>query len=367
MNRLAAISFLISVAFTAVAPALAQNSGKIWRLGVLTLPTSTSSPVFETFRSVVFPELAKQGYVEGGNLVVEIRVGAPDKLPELARELAATRPDVVIAVSSWAIDAVRQASPTTPIVGSFIGIDPIAAGYATSLARPGSNITGIVMLAPELDAKRVDVLHQAIPWARRIAALARSKRLEAASLAEMEKAATQIGLELLIFYAATPEEFPAAFAKMRETGVQALAIASVPEFAGNAAALAAQALASPADSLRVGLDGAGGVSPRLWPGLCRAAPPHRGLRGSHLSWCGARGTADGAADAFQVYGQSEDGDGARSHLVPEPGGHGSGHGRVLRALTSGLRGGLWRACVSSASAPCARTTSRAAQPVQQGD
>jgi putative ABC transport system substrate-binding protein len=244
MKRLAAISFLISVAFTTAAPALAQNSGKIWRLGVLTLPTSTSSPVFETFRSVVFPELAKQGYVEGGNLVVEIRVGAPDKLPELARELAATRPDVVIAVSSWAIDAVRQASPTTPIVGSFIGIDPIAAGYATSLARPGSNITGIVMLAPELDAKRVDVLHQAIPWARRIAALARSNRLEAANLAEMEKAATQIGLELLIFYAATPEEFPAAFAKMRETGVQALAIASVPEFAGNAAALAAQALAS---------------------------------------------------------------------------------------------------------------------------
>src|ERR1700730_16810407 len=74
---------------------------------------------------------AKQGYVEGGNLVVEIRVGAPDKLPELARELVATRPDVVIAVSSWGIEAVRQASPTTPIVGSFIGIDPIAAGYAT--------------------------------------------------------------------------------------------------------------------------------------------------------------------------------------------------------------------------------------------
>ena len=133
-------------------PALAQGSGKVWRLGVLTLPTSTTSPVFETFRSVVFPELVKQGYVEGGNLVVEIRVGAPDELPELARELVATRPDVVIAVSSWAIDAVRQASPTTPIVGSFIGIDPIAAGYATSLARPGSNITGIVMLAPELDA-----------------------------------------------------------------------------------------------------------------------------------------------------------------------------------------------------------------------
>jgi putative tryptophan/tyrosine transport system substrate-binding protein len=157
---------------------------------------------------------------------------------------ATSRPDAVIAVSSWAIDAVRQASHTTPIVGSFIGVDPIAAGYATSLARPGSNITGIVMLAPELDAKRVDVLHQAIPWARRIAALARNKRLEAASLAEMEKAAAQAGLQLLTFYAAAPEEFPSAFAQMREAGVEALAISSVPEFAGSAAALASQALAS---------------------------------------------------------------------------------------------------------------------------
>jgi putative tryptophan/tyrosine transport system substrate-binding protein len=244
MRRVAPISFLVSVALVAAAPALAQNSSKVWRLGVLTLPTSTSSPVFQSFRSVVFPELAKQGYVEGSNLVIEMRVGAPAKLPELAREVAATRPDVVIAVSSWAIDAVRQASPTTPIVGSFIGADPIAAGYATSLARPGSNITGIVMLAPELDAKRVDILHQSIPWARRIAALARSKRLEAASIAEMEKAATQAGLELLTFYAATPEEFPSAFAKMSEAGVEALAISSVPEFAGNAVTLAEEAIAS---------------------------------------------------------------------------------------------------------------------------
>jgi putative tryptophan/tyrosine transport system substrate-binding protein len=230
VRPLAAISFLVSVALVTAAPALAQTSSKVWRLGVLTLPTSTSSPVFETFRSVVFPELAKQGYLEGSNLVVEIRVGAPDKLPELARELVATRPDAVIAVSSWGVSAVQQASHTTPIVGSFIGVDPIAAGFATSFARPGSNITGVVMLAPELDGKRVDVLHQTVPGVRRIAALARSKQLEASNLDEMEKAATQANLELLTFYAAAPEEFSSAFAKMREAGVEALAIASVPEF-----------------------------------------------------------------------------------------------------------------------------------------
>src|SRR5260370_36333956 len=153
MNRRELLILLGGVALLGAPIGRAQESGRIYRLGVLTLPTSTSSPVFQTFYSVVFPELAKQGYVEGGNLVVEIRVGTPDKLPELARELVATRPDAVIAVSSWAIDAVRQASHTIPIVGSFIGIDPIAAGYATSLARPGENVTGIVMLAPELAGK----------------------------------------------------------------------------------------------------------------------------------------------------------------------------------------------------------------------
>jgi hypothetical protein len=84
MTRCAAILFVVCTAVIATAPALAQGSGKIWRLGVLTLPTSTDSPVFQTFRSVVFPELAKQGYVEGANLAIEVRMGPPDKLPELA-------------------------------------------------------------------------------------------------------------------------------------------------------------------------------------------------------------------------------------------------------------------------------------------
>src|SRR5204862_7739527 len=108
----------------------------------------------------------------------------------------------------------------------------------------GGNVTGIVMLAAELDGKRVGVLHEAVPRARRIAALARSDLLDASNLAEMRRAAAQAGIELITVYAQGPEEFPAAFAQMREAGAQALAIASVPEFAGNAAALAEQATAS---------------------------------------------------------------------------------------------------------------------------
>ena len=92
---------MVSLAVVAAAPALAQSPAKVSRLGALSLPTSSVRPVFQTFGSVVFPELAKQGFVEGSNLVIEMRVGPPAKLPELTRELVATRPDAVIAVSAW--------------------------------------------------------------------------------------------------------------------------------------------------------------------------------------------------------------------------------------------------------------------------
>ena len=75
MRKLAAILFasffLVSLALAASAPARAQSSGKVWRLGVLTLPTSLASPIYQTFPQVVFPELAKRGFVEGQNLVIE--------------------------------------------------------------------------------------------------------------------------------------------------------------------------------------------------------------------------------------------------------------------------------------------------------
>src|SRR5260370_39735853 len=119
MRRLRAIYTALPLVLAAAAPALAQSTSKIWRLGVLT--TQGSGPVFETFHSITFPELAKQGFVEGHNLVVEVRIGTPNELPELARDLAATQPDAVIAVSAWAIRAAQQASRTIPIVGSFIG------------------------------------------------------------------------------------------------------------------------------------------------------------------------------------------------------------------------------------------------------
>ena len=122
-------------------------------------------------RNLQVPELARRGFVVGRNLTVTTHVGLPARMPELAREAIATKPDVVVAVSNVAILAVKEASSTVPIVMSFFGEDPVAKGLANSLARPGGSATGVAMMAAQLDGKRASLLHEFVPAARRIAFL----------------------------------------------------------------------------------------------------------------------------------------------------------------------------------------------------
>jgi putative ABC transport system substrate-binding protein len=132
--------------------AVAQAPEKVYRLGVL----SVSPGALQRLRAVMFPELAKLGFTEGRNFVVEARFGPMEELPALARQLVAVNPDAIIAGGN-AIGAAQQATSTTAIIGSFIGEDPIAARFAVTLTRPGGNVTGVAMLAPELDAKRLQL------------------------------------------------------------------------------------------------------------------------------------------------------------------------------------------------------------------
>jgi putative ABC transport system substrate-binding protein len=113
------------------------------------------------------------GYVEGRTLLVDRRFadGNLDRLPALARELVQLRPQVIVAVSPSAVDAVRDTATDIPIV-IFVAADPVARGWVTSLARPGGRITGVV-IAPDakLSAKRLELLLEAAPRSTRIAAL----------------------------------------------------------------------------------------------------------------------------------------------------------------------------------------------------
>ena len=151
------------------APVLAQAPDRVWRVSVLTPNQFGAS----TIRQFTLPELARLGFEEGRNLTYQVFSAdeVHERLPALALELVAMKPDAIIAVGPSAIRAARAATSTIPIVMSFGGEDPVAAGWAKSYARPGGNVTGVVMLSPELDGKRFHLLHETFPTRRRIAVL----------------------------------------------------------------------------------------------------------------------------------------------------------------------------------------------------
>ena len=238
MKRREFIALLGGAATAWPLAARAQQAGKVQRLGVLT-PSAAS---MASIRSVTFGELAKSGYVEGQNLFVHSLIGTAMQMPELARALIAGNPDVVIAVSDIAIAAIKAVSGSVPIVMSFGTGDPVAAGFAASITHPGGNITGVTMRAPETNAKRLTLLHEAIPKARRIAALTVSADRYEIILREMRSAAASAGVDLLTFSAETAGAYPATFTAMRSAGAQALLIVSAPEFNRDAEILAALAI-----------------------------------------------------------------------------------------------------------------------------
>jgi putative tryptophan/tyrosine transport system substrate-binding protein len=111
---------------------------------------------------------------------------------------------------------------------SFGGEDPIAAGWAQSHAHPGGNITGVVMLSPDQDSKRLHLLHDSFAARRRIAVLFHSRSRNTPTDRAVQETAKSIGLDLRSFYASGREEYEATFNAIRSSGADALLIASSP-------------------------------------------------------------------------------------------------------------------------------------------
>jgi len=196
------------------------------------------------FRQEMLPELARAGYVEGRTLEIIARSaeGDPARVPALAAELLAARPDVVVAVSNPVAQAIRAIDPGMPIVMGFAGSDPVADGLARSLAQPGGMVTGIVMLAEELDLKRVELAQRIFPDGRRFGFLAGASYLPS-RVERIEAAARGLGIDLVTIRAGGPESFAPAFAAFRARDVTAVVIGSFPGFSSQAADLARRALA----------------------------------------------------------------------------------------------------------------------------
>lgn len=224
---------ILALGLVSCLPAAAQ--GRAFRVGFL----SFGQLSIEGFRKWTLPELAREGFVEGQNLEVIARSADGDagRVRALAGEILAARPDVVVAVSNPVALAIREIGPAVPIVMAFAGASPVADGLAQSLARPGGSVTGVVMLAEELNLKRIQLAREALPGARRIGILT-GPSLVAERVSAIEAAARSLGIELEVVPAAGPETYAEAFAKLQASHVQGLVIASFPSFAANAAHLA---------------------------------------------------------------------------------------------------------------------------------
>jgi putative ABC transport system substrate-binding protein len=175
--------------------------------------------------------LKEAGYTEGRNVALEIRwaEGRYDRLPGLAAELV-NRQVAVIATGGGMVAAMaaKSATSTVPIVFSG-GSDPVAADLVASLSRPGGNVTGVVNIAAELTAKRMELLRELVPTARMVAVLRNPANPEAAAqLREIEAAARLIGFKVAIADASRESEFEMALVSAIRQRVDALLVVNDP-------------------------------------------------------------------------------------------------------------------------------------------
>ena len=195
---------------------VAQESNRTYRLGIL-----AGSPRGAPRSGTVIDELAKAGFVEGRNLIVDWRLqGSPEQTAASVAELVRLAPDVLLAAGTPGMAAAQAATRTIPILG--VADDMVASGLVRSLARPGGNLTGISILASELDGKRQEILMELVPASRHIAALADPSTKGPAELEGLRSATAARGVELSIYPARGPEEIVAAIDAAQAAGATAL-------------------------------------------------------------------------------------------------------------------------------------------------
>ena len=217
-------------------PTLAQQQSSNWqRIGFLgSESASNQAKRLESLQA----GLRDLGYLEGKNLVIEVRwaEGNYDRLPALAAELASLRLSVIVTSGTKATLAMKGATTTIPIVMGSTG-DPIALGLATNLARPGGNVTGSTNLGPELTAKRLELLKEAMPRIKKVGFLVNPADPPTA-IEAMESAARALKLELQHFEVRGPNEFDSTIAGMVQRRVDAAVVQGDTMFSVNAKALA---------------------------------------------------------------------------------------------------------------------------------
>ena len=215
----------------------AQQLGKVPRIGVLgASPLSANLARVKAFRE----GLGELGYVEGKSIAIEWRFidGKADQLPALAVELTRLKVDVLVAFGPTSTHAAKEATSTFPIVMAQVN-DPIGAGFVASLARPGGNITGLSIMAPELSGKQLELLKEIVPKFSRVAVLGTSTEPgNAQSVKETELAAKTLGVQLQYLDVEDPKDVDIAFRNAVRGRAHAIIFLQSPVFSSRRKPLA---------------------------------------------------------------------------------------------------------------------------------
>jgi putative ABC transport system substrate-binding protein len=205
----------------------AQEAGRTYRIGFL-----SAGPRSAPYWLEVFDDLQQAGFVEGQNLTVDWHQYGSyvDLISQFAAEVVKAKVDVIVATGDTAIRAVQQATTTIPILGSTD--DMIGSGLVNSLARPDGNTTGTSIFAAGLDGKRQELLIEAVPGIRHMAALVDSKTTASSRLLSLQQAARSHGVELSVQPVIKSEEIPAALDAAKAAGAAAINVLSSPVLFG---------------------------------------------------------------------------------------------------------------------------------------
>ena len=234
-----ALSVILALTLLAAPlPADAQQPGKVFRIGYLsssalgheTNPQQCPIKGTPNWQALV-GGLRERGYVQGQNLVIECRwtEGQEERAPAIAAELVSLKPDLMVVAFTANVRAAKQATSAIPIVMVNV-TDPVGRGLVPSLARPGSNVTGLALtVGMQIMGKYLQLLKEALPMASRVAVLTRGGlQPENRFRMELEAAAPALNVTLGFYRLGDPEDFESAFATVTKARAEALLVVPDP-------------------------------------------------------------------------------------------------------------------------------------------
>ena len=247
VGKSTALGVLVALLLAFSFPAEAQQPKKVPRIGYLSAGDPAGDPSSNAARIEPFRQgLRELGYVEGKNIFIEWRYaeGKLDRLPALAAELVLLKVDVIVTSGPTVTRAAKEATNTIPIVMAFDN-DPVGSGVVASLARPGGNITGLSILAPEISGKQLELLKEIVPRLSRVAVVGTSSTPGNAELLKgIELAAGVLKVKLQYLDVLSLKDVETAFRAAGKGRADAVVVLNSPVFSSQRTQIADLAVKS---------------------------------------------------------------------------------------------------------------------------